>query len=194
MSLSLPHSVSNPYLYMQYRKSELLQDFNKYLKEYIQENIYDLMQEWLNAINYQDSNVTYIFFWAKYYLGLPSMWGAPQANTFYDNNALYDNQEKYDNYEESTAFIGARQMTAYTRFLLDYSRRCLSLPLIMEFCASYCQCDVGDFVITAERGHIYVTIPNTELGLSLFTTLTSQNLTGMPQGAEVIIWKVAIES
>lgn len=188
--------AEKPYLYMQYRQNSILQAFNKSMQESMQE-YYDLLQEWLKAWDYRESESNYIFFWAQNVLGLPNLWGSPQANTFYDSSDKYDSEGLvYDNYSDLTPFVSPREMVAYTKFLMDYSRQTLSIPFLIAFCADYCQCDIGDFKIELDNanenlnaGKLKITIPNTELGLSLYTTLTAQELIGMPAG-EAIIWQI----
>lgn len=192
MSISLPYKATKEYTYMQYRPSEVINDLREVEKEYIQKHFYDVLDEYINAIDYQSTSSDYIFFWALKYLGLVSLFGSGQlVGTLYDEGRLYDNGEIYDDYQgEVSAFVTIEEMRAYTRFLMSYGERCLNLPLVVRFLSEYTGLAAGEFGVTTDEGHTYITIPNdTERGISLYGVLTAQSLVGMPFGANVIIWK-----
>jgi len=179
---------------MQYRSSSILQNVVLLQQKYYQK-YYDLLLEWLKAWNYRESESNYIFFWCLNVLGLESLWGQPMPNTFYDDDTLkYDDKAIYDNYSDLTPFVSPSEMVAYTSFLMDYSQQTFSIPLIVEFVKNYCKCEYGDIKITNDVGHIYITIPNTELGLNLYNIVSNKIIQGMPFGAEPIIWKLATDN
>lgn len=178
--------ITKPKPYMQYRKVRWLNDFISAYGDVIQENIFDYLNDIIdaNTLNKITPIVTQL---SQYYYGLPFLsGGGTVSSTKYDNSQNYDYANViYDDGAESSASVDYYYLHKYLKFLLNYKDRVFNIDMLVTFIADFC--DLSKKEIAIYKENVFTTVfllPTTNATLSLIQMKKSMGgiLYGFPVG------------
>lgn len=170
--------------YIQYQKSQGLNDVFNVLSDTIYNNAKEFINEWLNAINIKESQSEFLEFYAKHFLGItrPLSSGVSiEGSTLYDLKTEYDNGFIYDNQVFTKPTIDLTDFLKYLKFIYDYSYETLTLEQILLFIYDWDSKLVYGDVKVDFGDTITIKTPSTSKIENLFNIINvNRNTMGLP--------------
>lgn len=162
------------YIYQQYRDSYELVNFFEIIDEIIEEYYFgETLKNLWNCRNISDTNSAYMYFYARYYLGLirpvkidPNDYSTevPNSNIInqYDTAMLYDNRFIWDDYSINDPEMPMSMFIAMLKIVYDYSEETWTHDLMIRYTAKMCNMNPNDVQMSFEPDKVIYWLVNSQ--------------------------------
>lgn len=177
-------------LWEQYKKSEPVKNFFKFLSEYFQSKYFDkVFTQYAQALGIYNSTTEFLEFFAKYFCGINrpvDITNNPQWNYGY----LYNNNNLWS-YSEAAGFISIEKFRLLLLCVLDWTEHGWNIEFFYKIINLFCGTEFEDILIEQDDTDLdlfNITIPSTDDSV-LFKSLVENytDLWNFPAGISLTI-------
>lgn len=174
------------YVYQQYRSDATIEGFFKTIDSLIEEWYYgDTLEQMWKCRDIAESNSVYMYFYARYYLGLirpvridPTDYTTefPAANIIneYDTAVFFDNRQIWDDLGINDPEIPIALFIVMLKFVYNYGEPTWTYDLMIRYAAKMCNIRENDIEISFEPDKVIFWLVNSAVARS-FIDYTAQD-------------------
>lgn len=165
---------SPDYIYQQYRGSPELEIFFEVIDEIIEEFYFgETLADMWNCRNISNTNSVYMYFYARYYLGLirpvkinPNDYStekpADQIINKYDTAMIYDYRFIWDDYAITDPEMPMSMFISMLQVVYDYSEITWTHDLMIRYTAKMCNMNPNDVQMSFEPNKVIYWLVNSQ--------------------------------